>query len=128
MSGETASAEAGWTVDTLKEHVEALLREKDKAIAAALRAADEASAKAERATEKRFDAVNEFRQTLSDQAMTFMPRLEAEQRIQQNSEKIESINSRLDTTTGRGIGLNAGWGYLVGAVGAAGAIAALLTR
>jgi hypothetical protein len=44
--------------------------------ALALSSADKAVIKAETATEKRFEGVNEFRQTLSDQASTFMPREE----------------------------------------------------
>jgi hypothetical protein len=45
----------------------------------ALDASDKAIGKAEIANEKRFDSVNEFRQTLTDQAGTFMPRKEVEQ-------------------------------------------------
>jgi hypothetical protein len=65
-----------WTVDTLKEHFDAILVEKDKAISAALLAAKEAVTKAETASDKRFENVNEFRQTLSDQTSTFVPRTE----------------------------------------------------
>lgn len=43
----------------------------------ALSAADKAVTKAEVATEKRFEGVNEFRQTLADQAARLMPREEA---------------------------------------------------
>jgi hypothetical protein len=43
----------------------------------ALTAADKAVNKAETATEKRFEGVNEFRQTLADQASRLMPREEA---------------------------------------------------
>lgn len=82
----------GWTLETLKEHLQALMTEGDrrnqqrfdgqeKAVAAALQAAKEAVTKAETAAEKRFDSVNEFRQQLSDQAASFMPRREAEQRL-----------------------------------------------
>jgi len=65
-----------WTVDTLKEYFDAILVEKDKAITAALAAADRAAAKVETATTSRFDTVNEFRQTLTDQQATFVTRLE----------------------------------------------------
>lgn len=81
-----------WSLDTLREHLQALLVEADKrnqqrfdgqekAVSAALQAAKEAVTKAETAAEKRFDSVNEFRQQLSDQAASFMPRREAEQRL-----------------------------------------------
>lgn len=83
---------AGWNLDTLKEYFQALLAEVDKrnqqrfdsqekAVAAALQAAKEAVTKAETAAEKRFDSVNEFRQQLSDQANSFMPMREADQRL-----------------------------------------------
>jgi hypothetical protein len=45
-----------------------------KAVDAALAAAKEAVIKAETATEKRFESVNEFRQTLSDQTRHFITR------------------------------------------------------
>lgn len=56
----------------------------------ALDAAKEAITKAETATEKRFDSVNEFRQTLSDQTRTFMPRTEAEQGLHTVIERMEA--------------------------------------
>lgn len=49
----------------------------EKAVAAALAAAKEAVVKAEAASEKRFDSVNEFRNTLKDQTATFITRGEA---------------------------------------------------
>lgn len=82
----------GWTLETLKEHIQVLMTEADrrnqqrfegqeKAVSAALQAQKEAVTKAETAAEKRFESVNEFRQQLSDQAASFMPRREAEQRL-----------------------------------------------
>jgi hypothetical protein len=63
-----------WTVTTLKEHLDAMLAERDKQISLALTAAEKAVTKAEVATEKRFESVNEFRLTLSDQTKTFVSR------------------------------------------------------
>jgi len=109
----------------------------EKAINSALIAAKEAVLKAESATEKRFEAVNEFRQTLSDQTATFIPRAEAIQRAEQNAEKITAldkrmtdalsdINSRLDRTAGKSSGVDAFWGYLVGAVGLLAAVISII--
>lgn len=132
------------------EHLLSILHERDirhdqrfvaqeKAVIAALIAAKEAVDKAELASQRRFEAVNEFRAQLSDQATTFMPRLESEQRIAQNTEKIEQLNkyvtlefarsnSRLDVNAGRGSGLKDGWGYIVGFIGAfSAAIAIVIT-
>lgn len=58
--------------------VNAALAAQQSAVNAALVAADRAVLKAETASEKRFDAVNEFRGTLSDQQRTLMPRPETE--------------------------------------------------
>jgi len=100
--GQTKESPSSWTVDTLKSHFEELLAEVDKryeqrfegqekAVNAALTAAKEAVAKAENAAEKRFDSVNEFRGQLSDQARTFMPRPESEQRMQTLDDKIAAV-------------------------------------
>ncbi len=92
-----------WTVDTLKAHIEALLAEKDKQIALALTSAEKAVTKAEAATERRFESVNEFRQTLSDQAGTFISRAE-----------YDALKERIDRGEGHSGGLSDGWKWLVG--------------
>lgn len=53
----------------------------EKAVIVALLSAKEAVNKAEIAADKRFDNMNEFRQQLNDQASSFMPRTEADIRI-----------------------------------------------
>lgn len=88
-----------------------------KAIDAALLAAKEAVTKAETATEKRFESVNEFRQTLSDQAGTFVSRIE-----------FNSLKERMDRGEGKSSGLSAAWGYLIGLAGAAAAIVSFLLK
>jgi len=106
MSGETEQQVSGWTVDTLRSHLLAKFDEKDlrdeqrfqaqqDAIQQALDAAEKAVAKAETATEKRFDSVNEFREQLSDQAVTFMPRKEAQVLIDAQNEKVGSLETRI---------------------------------
>ena len=70
--------ESEWTVETLKAHYDQRFIDQDRAVQAALNAAEKAVTKAETASEKRFDAVNEFRAQLADQAQTFIPRAEAE--------------------------------------------------
>lgn len=103
----------------------------------ALDAAEKAITKAEAATDKRFDSVNEFRAQLTDQTARFMPRVESLQRHEQTSEKIAllesrhtadigQINSRLDLTAGRGIGIEKGWSLLIGLAGLVGGIIAII--
>ncbi len=95
----------------------AALKAAETAIAAALTASKEAVLKSEQATEKRFDSVNAFRGQLQDQASTFIPRAEAEQRISQVTEKLDTqaktvsetfarVHSRLDLTAGVTKGLD----------------------
>lgn len=94
----------------------------EKATVAALAAAQRAVEKAEIAVEKRLEGMNEFRGTLSDQASMLMPRAEAENRLTTLSERVAALSSRIDRGEGKGSGLSAGWGYLVGAVGLLGSI------
>lgn len=68
----------------------------DKAVQAALMSAEKAVIKAEVAANDRFAAVNEFRQTLTDQTATFMPRTEAEARLTSMSEKLDEHVLRAD--------------------------------
>ena len=77
-------------------------------VRAALASAEAAVSKAETATEKRFESVNEFRQSLADQTSAFMTRDEVNVRIQslagassRNAELLAALElrltSRLDT-------------------------------
>ena len=76
----------------------------ERAVEIAMSAADRAVAKAEAAAERRFDAVNEFRKTLSDQTQTFATRDEVTIRtdalntlFSRNVELIRDIELRLTT-------------------------------
>jgi hypothetical protein len=81
-----------WTVNTLRELMEQRFTDSDKAIQAALQAAKEAVGKAEIASEKRFDSVNEFRQSLSDQTATFIPRTEYDVQYKSLDDKVNAIS------------------------------------
>ena len=100
----------------------------EKAVAAALSAAKEAVEKAEAAADKRFEAVNEFRGTLSDQARTFATRAELGAALKGLDDKIYELKARADIAGGRQAGLSSGWAILIGAVSLAGAILAMLWR
>ena len=94
--------------------------------ALALSAADKAISKADHATEKRFESVNEFRQTLSDQTKSFISRIEFEALRDASAARVADLSSRLDKIEGKSVGLNAGWAYLIGAITIAGAVASLV--
>lgn len=116
-----------------------LMAEKDKnynqrfdnvveATKSALAAADRAVSKAEIATEKRFEGVNEFRKTLSDQQVTFMPRAEIQILHDSLSEKIAKVDNRVSLIEGNKTGLSQGWGWAVGVLGIIIAVVTILLR
>jgi hypothetical protein len=110
----------------LKEHFEALLAEKnnrdqqrfdaqgqaltaallaqEKAVQTAMVAAEKAVAKAETANEKRFESVNEFRKTLSDQTASFPSRVE----LNALADRVTDLGTRMDKSEGRTTGLSDG--------------------
>jgi hypothetical protein len=85
----------------------------EKAVNAALVAAKEAVTKAEIASEKRFDAVNEFRGQLKDQQATLFTRAEADIRFRSLDEKIANLESRVASGSGALLGINWMWGALI---------------
>lgn len=112
--------------DAQVKALDAALAAQKEAVQTALMAAEKATSKAEIAADKRFESVNEFRQTLSDQTGTFMPRQEADARFTALAEKIEDLKVAIASAGGRSVGLNSGWVYLLGALGAVGTIVSLL--
>jgi hypothetical protein len=89
----------------------------ERANSLALDAAEKAVLKAEGAAEKRFEAVNEFRATLTDQAATFATRVEMISELRAMSARLERIESHDALTAGRGTGMSQLWGFIVGASG-----------
>lgn len=78
-----------------------------EAVQAALAAADRAVTKSEQAADKRFEALNELRQMLNDMVGSLITRVEAVQRFDSITEKIdagvkrvESLEARYNTMTG----------------------------
>jgi hypothetical protein len=83
-----------------KEAVTTAFLAQKEAVNAALAAAERAVGKAEMATEKRLEGMNEFRNTLSDQAALLMPRKEAEERIASLVERVQRIETLQARQTG----------------------------
>jgi hypothetical protein len=118
-----------------KEHIEALFTASDRAVTAAfaaqkalvdaaLASIKEAVTKAEASDLAKFAAVNEMRGMANDTAARMMPRMEhtaivqaTQEKIDAMSQRINDLQARIDRGEGRGSGLQAGWGYLVGGVG-----------
>ena len=98
------------------------------AVQAALMAAEKAVTKAETASEKRFEGVNEFRNTLADQQRTLMPRPEAELRMGSIETSLVAIQKQLAETGGQRAGGKEMWGYIVGGIGVLLAVASRFIR
>ena len=101
-------SESGWTIETLRAHLEhqiyALRVQLDErhtaqmsAVQAALLSAKEAVIKAESAVDKRLEGMNEVRGQLDAQARTFMPRNEAEAIISRNTERLKELTDLANT-------------------------------
>jgi multidrug efflux pump subunit AcrB len=112
---------------TQEDHLKEIMDERDKkymqmfkasqdAVSAALAAVHETNNKAEMAAEKRFESVNEFRSTLSDQASRLLPRSEYDSAHNSLSERVRELSARVDRQEGSKSGVNSAWLYLVGFV------------
>lgn len=100
------TVEDNWTVRTLKEHFEAILEEKDKALNAALIAVKGENRKTEVQAEKRFDLLNELRQGVA-----------TKEQVEAIEKLVDDLKDRMNRNEGKGAGLDAGWGKIIGAAG-----------
>lgn len=96
----------------------------------ALNAAEKAVLKAENASEKRFEAVNEFRATLSDQAATLISRKEVEALFSAVNSTLNRLENSDAAALGKGAGMSQLWGVIVAsgglAIGIGGLVVAFL--
>lgn len=95
-----------WTVETLKEYLEAQIVGVERATVVAMAAADRAVTKAEMAAEKRFDSVNEFRNAMKDQQSTFADKIQTDFRL-------AAIEKKLENMTGHSQGISS-TSYVIG--------------
>ena len=136
MSGETKQSVSGWSIDTLKEHLEALilaadtryeqrflaqekavreaLAAQEKAVTAALTAAEKAVAVAERNAEEWRKGANEWRGSMTDREQNFASRPE-----------MASLKERIDKAEGSGRGMKDTWGWIIAAIAVIAAVAAV---
>lgn len=97
------------TLISLREYVDIRFDAQEKATNAAMAASDRAVNKAEMASEKRFDAVNEFREALADSARLLMPRAEAEQRINAITASVADLKQSFDNRSNKDEGKDQGF-------------------
>lgn len=139
MGGETEKQVSGWTVDTLKAHVDTMMRDRaehfaalmyeadrrtsanllalEKSIAIALASADKAGAIYEAHSKQWRDDANEWRGAMSDRERTFVQREMYDAGIGSVIRELNEIRTRIDRRDGKGQGLNAAWGYIIGGIG-----------
>lgn len=137
-----------WTVETLRMHLLAIIKANDQRydqrvdalnnafnvafaaeqefVKAALAAADKAVAKAETAAEKRFEALNEFRLSLSDQARLLMPRLECEKLIEAVKESVGKLELSVQGVVGRRVGSHDSTAMIIAVIAAAASVASVI--
>jgi hypothetical protein len=87
-----------------KEAINIAIKSVESTASAAQQASEEAVKKAEAASEKRFDSVNEFRKTLTDQATFFATKEEMENRFKTNADKIAELVAWRGRIEGREMG------------------------
>lgn len=135
--GETAKDPSGWSTDTLKAYVERIVHEGDrryeqrfeaqeKAVTAALTSAALAVERAEINAEKWRANANEWRAAMTDREKQFMSRDQADSKFDALDKRIAGLEKSRSSSEGRSGGLNAGWGYLVGAIGLAATVIAIV--
>jgi hypothetical protein len=108
--------------------VAAALASAEKAVAAALAAADRYNEKSERTADKWREAANEWRTAMDDREDKFYPRAEAETALKAVSDRLAVVESWTQERAGQSRGVKDSWGMLIGAVGLAGAVVALIAR
>jgi hypothetical protein len=99
-----------WTFESLRQWVLALVARLDQriddahtAVLAALVSAEKAVEKADHASTTRFEAVNEFRAQLSDQAATFVPRQEADAKNTELLRQVAELRDHLNEASKLGL-------------------------
>jgi len=124
LAAATAASEKALTVAMAasEKALTAALDAQKQAAIAALDATRLAIIKAESATERRFEAVNEWREAMNDRERNLMPRIEADNRLGALSSKVADLTDRVNATAGRSSGIGDSWKTLVALVAALAAI------
>jgi len=106
---DEAEKRNGQRFDAQQEAVATAMVAQEKAVLAAMAAAEKAVTKAEMSAEKRFESVNEFRKTLSDQTSTFITR----DRFEGVVDRIASLEKNYSHRLGETKGHDSTWGTIM---------------
>lgn len=124
LNKRASMVQGQWTVDTLREYLTSIIDANDrrysarfdaqeKAVIAALDSAKEAVLKAEGSSEKRFESVNEFRKTLSDQTAQFITRAEYAAARQGLDDRVSVNNTKMERMEAKTSGIDGVWVWLL---------------
>jgi hypothetical protein len=122
VSLPVSSGTSGWSLEALKVYFDSLRAADDARYTERFQTKQRADEQQARDLTTRLAGVNEFRQTLSDQAGTFVTRETVQAMVAGLESKIEGIDRRVTTNEGRNLGQSNVIGYIVGAAGVGAAI------
>lgn len=94
-----------WTIPTLKKYFERILKEKEKALAAALIAVKEENRKTEIGAEKRFELLNELRSGVA-----------TKDEVRALEKVVDDLKASRDEGKGKGAGVAQFIGWIVAAI------------
>ena len=121
-------SEIEWTVGTLKEHLEEKIRLQDKAVTVALLAAEKAVAIAETNAEKWRMNANEWRSAMGDREEKFVQKEHMNPLLTSIQKEVNELKVYVNLSTGKTVGMDKMWGYIVAAAGSGGLMAFILER
>lgn len=115
MSPDQTQHQSGWTLETLKVHIDQRFTDNDRALQAALASAKEAVLVAEKNAEKWRDNANEWRAAMTDRERNFA-----------SSKSLSDIEQRMDKMEGASNGMKAAYGYLLAGIAAVSTLIAIV--
>lgn len=124
---------SGWTIETLKEHLEKIFEERDKrhderfdaqekATQKAFESAEKATLKAEEQTREWKASANEWRDAMNDREIRFTP-TPAHDAL---AEKVADLALRMKGAESRSVGLQTGWNNLATGINVTATIISLI--
>lgn len=112
----------GHRIDDLRLYHDDSIRTTERLVNNSFVSSEKAVNKAEQSMDKRLEALNEFRQALTDQQQTFIKRQEFDAQHTNLVDRVNALQSRIERSEGSSIGKNQMWGYAIAIVAALGTI------
>lgn len=110
--------ESGWTLDTLKQHIESKIASVESAARLALSAADKATAAADDVFEKRMAGQNEWRAALDD---TLKSRAST-QSVEGLEKRVEALEKKIEAMLNKVLGIGVVITFIVAAIAIVGGL------